>query len=82
LLVADVVDFSDIAGPCGAARNWEDCVSSIRLSPGWTATLFEGDGFDGDTLPVLTDITNLDNIPGCGAGDWDNCASSIRVQRN
>jgi hypothetical protein len=51
----------------------------VGVGPGVTIFDRERDGFEGDALPVLSDIDNLDDIPGCGIGDWDNCAKSIRV---
>ena len=81
-LEGDVFDLSDLPGPCNVGNNWEDCISSIEVTGGWTAILYEGDGFDGDSLPILFSTGNLDNISGCGLGDWDNCASSIQVHPN
>ena len=79
-LFSSVDRLSNLPGPCNVSNNWEDCISSIQVSPGWSAFLYEGANFNGDALPVTGDILNLDNIPGCGAlGDWDNCASSIQV---
>jgi hypothetical protein len=81
VLVADVSDLSDLQGPCGIGDgNWSDCMSAIQLSSGWTATLYELDGFEGDSLNVTSSISNLENFPGCEA-EWNKCAKSIRVRR-
>ena len=76
-------DLDFIDGPCGAGDfgggDWENCASSVRVSPGWEATLYEHDDRRGDSLVVTSDIRDLDDISGCG-GDWDNCASSIVVR--
>ena len=40
-------DLDFIEGPCGSVDfadegDWENCASSVRVSPGWEATLYEG----------------------------------------
>ena len=80
-LRGSISDLSDILGPCNevGSGNWSECISSIQVTGGYSAILYERDGFNGDVLPVPTSISNLDNIPGCGIGDWDNCAQSIFI---
>jgi len=41
--------------------------------------LYEHDDYEGDGLIVTSDISDLDDVMGCG-GDWDNCASSLQVR--
>ena len=60
-------------------RNWDDCISSIQVSPGWEATIYEHDEYEGDTLIVTGDIRDLDDVSGPCGNDWDNCISSVRV---
>ena len=80
LLRNDVSDLRARIGPC--MDTWDDCISSIELSDGWRATLYERDGFEGDSLRVVTSYPDLDEFPRSdGVGDWDNRASSIRVIR-
>jgi hypothetical protein len=75
----DISDLKNLPGPCGVlGGDWDDCISSIALSEGWVAILYEFDGFGGDSLIVVTNIFDLDNVGG-GTG-WDNRASSIRVR--
>ena len=80
VLSGDVRDLKDLGGPC--QDTWNDCISSIWLSEGWSAVLYERDGFDGDSLRVVTHIEDLDEWQKInGLGDWDDEASSIRVIR-
>ena len=79
VLVADVVDLADLQGPCGTGDgDWRDCISSMHLPSGWTATLYELPNFEGDSLTVTSSLSNLTHFPGCD-GDWNDCATSIRV---
>ena len=80
----DMADLNFMGGPCGGIgeNNWSECISSIEVSDGWKAILYQLDGFNGDSLVVLSIRSDLDSSEGCGAiGDWDNCAKSIRVIR-
>ncbi|TDI43280.1 MAG: hypothetical protein E2P02_11605 [Acidobacteria bacterium] len=79
-------DLDVVTGPCRGffdapdrPGNWENCISSIRIPAGWEATLYEHDDYEGDGLIVTSDISDLDDVMGCG-GDWDNCASSLQVR--
>ncbi len=75
LVRSEISDLSELnTGPC--ANKWDNCVSSISLSDGWYAILYEFDGFGGDSLIVVNSIVDL----GFGDFDWDNRASSIRVR--
>ena len=44
-VASDVADLGAVEGPCGASEDgsptWDDCVSSIRVLPGWGATLYD-----------------------------------------
>ena len=87
----DVADLKDFKGPCYMSDdfnprlpgefNWNDCISSVRVSPGWRATLFGDANYRGGQLEATTDIPNLKSVPGsCGSG-MDDCVTSIRVSR-
>lgn len=88
----DQPDLSDIEGPCyqdeggtGPTSSfslvWNDCISSIRVSPGWTGTAYGDDDYEGSSLNVTEDVPDLRNVPGkCGEG-MNDCISSIRVAR-
>ena len=63
-------------------RNWNDCISSIRVAPGWRATVYRGTGFDGESMEVAQDVPNLVVVPGtCSRGGLNDCISSIRVRQ-
>jgi hypothetical protein len=84
---ADVRDLGDVEGPCGVATDdseptWDDCISSIRVMPGWGATLFEDDEFRGGRIEITTDVPDLKALRGpCGDDSYNDCISSIRVYR-
>jgi hypothetical protein len=93
-LTEDVRDLRDVRGPCesydsdgnGGGRyvyDWNDCVSSVRVSPGWRATLYRGDGFDDDALEISADVPNLQLITqhDCPHDGLNDCVTSIRVRR-
>lgn len=61
--------------------DWDDCISSIRLSPGWVAILYRDRNFSGPTLEITEDIPNLRNLPGPCDHGFDDCVSSIRVSK-
>lgn len=90
-VVQDIKDLKDFKGPCvefhqGAtgvneARDvWNDCISSIRVAPGWRATLYRDDDFTGDRLEVSTDLPNLQLVMGrCDKDGFNDCTTSIRL---
>jgi hypothetical protein len=85
-LAADVSDLANVQGPCGgseseASRTWNDCVSSVRVLPGWGATLYGDKNYRGASLVVTEDVTDLGARPGSCSGSYDDCISSIRVYR-
>ena len=60
---------------------WDDCISSIRLAPGWRVTLYEHPNFRGTSLELTEHAANLQLEKGpCADDDWNDCASSIRVR--
>jgi hypothetical protein len=91
----DIKDLKDFKGPCerigysgvvgspvDSHDEWDDCISSIRVSPGWRATVYRDDDFDGDRLEVTGDIPNLQLVSGkCDKGGFNDCVTSIRVFR-
>src|SRR5262245_53594693 len=84
---ADVADFGDVEGPCvvssddSATATWDNCISSIRVLPGWRATLYRDKDFKGASLEVDEDLPNLKEMAGPCSGSFNDCASSIRVSR-
>ena len=93
-LASDVDDLSGFKGPCehyssggpgypaSYSYDWNDCISSIKVSPGWRATVFVDFGFHEDWLDVTADVTDLGQVRGyCDDDTWNDCISSIRVRR-
>lgn len=81
---ADVGDLHEVQGPCGASdseesRTWNDCVSSVRVLPGWRATLYGDRNFRGATINITEDIRDLGALRGDCSGSFNDCISSIRV---
>ena len=96
LLTKDVSDLRDFNGPCevtttltlpngsvqtSTTRTWNDCISSIRVAPGWRATVYRDDDFKGQSLEVAADVPNLQLVPGsCDHDGLNDCITSIRVR--
>ena len=83
---ADVRDLTKAQGPCssgeeGEIPTWRECVSSIRVLPGWSATLYRDEDFSGRSITVTSDTPNLRNLPGPCDGSFNDCVRSIRVTR-
>lgn len=83
---ADVTDLTRVEGPCnvgdgGGTGTWNDCISSIRLLPGYYARLYGDKNFRGAVLVVTEDIPDLKALKGDCSGSYDDCISSIRVLR-
>lgn len=76
---ADVPDLTRAEGPCapdeGGKGSWNDCISSIRVLPGWSARIY------GDKDDVTGDIADLSAIRGDCSSSYDDCVSSIRVTK-
>ena len=86
---ADIADLEEVNGICGDSvsaivsnDDWGDCISSIRIAPGWAATVYKEDHYQGRSLTITADTPNLKNVPGPCGDDWNDCISSIRVFRH
>jgi hypothetical protein len=82
----DVADLEHTEGPCtsgaeGEEPTWSECVSSVRVLPGWSATLYRDEDFSGRSVTVTSDTPNLRNLPGPCDGNFNDCVRSIRVTR-
>jgi hypothetical protein len=82
----DVRDLTRAQGPCsggaeGEMPSWTRCVSSVRVYPGWSATLYKDDDFKGRSVTITADAPNLRNLPGPCDGTFNDCVTSIRVTR-
>jgi len=83
----DVPDLGKVEGPCssgeeGEQPTWSDCISSIRVHPGWSATLFKDRDFKGPSTTLSADARNLRALNGPCDGTFNDCVSSIRVSRD
>jgi Peptidase inhibitor family I36 len=88
-LTGDTPDLRDFRGPCldkgedSSDRNWSDCVSSVRVAPGWKATLYRGVNYRDDALEITADVANLQLVKehDCDEGGLNDCVSSVRVRQ-
>jgi hypothetical protein len=88
-ITSDMSDLRDFRGPCvhenqdGVTRDWNDCISSVRVAPGWRATLYRGTDYRDDELEITEDVPNLQLIRqhDCPEEGLNDCVSSIRVRR-
>ena len=82
----DVRDLQRVEGPCtnraeGEEPTWEDCISSIRVAPGWSVTLYRDDDFEGRSVTLTADSPDLRALPGPCDGSFNDCVSSLRVRK-
>jgi hypothetical protein len=92
-ITSDTDDLSDFKGPCehtdtdsngvsSTSRDWNDYISSVRVAPGWRATLYRGAGYRDDSLDITADVPNLQLVAhDCEHDGLNDCVSSIRVSR-
>jgi hypothetical protein len=91
-ITSDNSDLRDFRGPCehtdtdangvsSTSHDWNDCVSSVRVAPGWRATIYRGTGYRDDSLDVSADVPNLQQVAGdCPKDGLNDCVSSVRVK--
>jgi hypothetical protein len=87
-ITGDIPDLRDFRGPCfhesgdATARDWNDCVSSVRVAPGWRATIYRDTNYRDDSLEIREDVPNLQLVTGdCDHAGLNDCVSSVRVRR-
>ena len=85
-LNVDVGNLEEIEGPCtegeeGEEPTWSDCVSSVRVVPGWRVTLYRDSDFRGQNITLTADTPNFRMLPGPCDGSFNDCVSSIRVSK-
>jgi hypothetical protein len=88
-ITEDIRDLRDFRGPCEHTDsdgyryyNWNDCISSVRVAPGWRATLYRDDGYRDDAIEITSDHSNLQLVNhDCPKDGLNDCVSSIRVRR-
>jgi hypothetical protein len=91
----DIRDLKDFRGPCRHVsgggfgpdvvtieRDWNDCISSVRVAPGWRATLYRDANYRDDSITTSEDIPDLEEVThNCPRGGLDDCISSVRVEQ-
>jgi len=82
----DVADLGKVEGPCtngaeGERPTWSDCMSSVRVAPGWTVTLYRDDEFKGASVTLTADSPNLRMLPGPCDGSFNDCVSSLKIAK-
>ena len=82
----DVPDLGDVQGSCssggeGEVPTWSDCISSVKVLPGWTATLYRDAKYKGGSVTLTSDTPNLRGLSGPCDHTFNDCVSSIRVSR-
>jgi Peptidase inhibitor family I36 len=83
----DVRNFEEVEGPCvvsdesGSTASWNDCISSVRVLPGWQVTLYRDREFRGASLTTTEDISDLKLRSGPCDGSFNDCITSVRVSR-
>jgi hypothetical protein len=82
----DVHDLTKTEGPCssggeGEQPTWKKCVSSVRVFPGWSATLYDDEDFKGRSITLTADTPNLRDLTGPCDGSFNDCVRSIRVTK-
>ena len=88
-ITEDITDLEKFRGPCersdgdSVTESWDDCVSSVRVAPGWRATLYEDPNFKGWAADVGEEnVANYQLTRGpCSHDTFNDCASSVRVFR-
>jgi len=92
-ITADISDLRDFKGPCievetsgdGSTSStdvWNDCISSVRVAPGWSATLYRDTGYRDDSITITEDVPNLQLVGhDCPKDGLNDCVSSVRVRR-
>jgi len=94
LITTDIPDLAVVRGPCvrtdtdadgntSSTDSWDDCASSVRVAPGWRATLYEDPNYKGWAADVGEEnVANYQLVRGpCSKDTFNDCASSVRVFR-
>jgi hypothetical protein len=74
-------NLDDVPGCGGPGSDWNDCISSIRVPPGWSITIFDEDNYTGNSATLTADTPDLHNVRGPCGDDWDDCIASMQVRQ-
>jgi len=84
-------DLEEFDGPCehettdgngssGTTHDWNDCISSIRVAPGWRAIVYRDDDYKGQSIEITAEAPNLQLVQGsCDHEGLNDCVTSIKV---
>src|SRR3990170_3084807 len=61
------------AGPDDEPSHFEDCISSLRIPAGWSATLFRDRKFGGASVTYTEDVPDLDVVAGPCRPGFNHC---------
>jgi hypothetical protein len=83
---SDIADLGIYDGPCEDKNDdldypvWDDCISSIRVAPGWRAIIYSRKDFQGESLEITADVPNLQLVKGsCDHDGLNDCITSIKL---
>ena len=86
---SDIANLGDYAGPCIDTADpydelaeylWDNCISSIRVAPGWRAIIYSRKDFQGESLEITADVPNLQLVKGsCDHDGLNDCVTSIKL---
>jgi hypothetical protein len=86
LLTESQTNLANFNGPCAhddgdaTSHDWNDCVSSVKVAPGWRAVIYRDDDYDGESVQLTADAPNLQLVPGgCSHEGLNDCVTSIKV---
>jgi Peptidase inhibitor family I36 len=86
LLTESEANLANFSGPCAhddgntTIHDWNDCVSSVRVAPGWRAIIYRDDDYDGQSVELTADAPNLQLVPGsCSHDGLNDCVTSVKV---
>ena len=80
----DAADLRKVEGACssgaeGEVPTWSECVSSVKVTPGWVAVLYHKANYQGENVKLSSDTPNLQSLRGPCKDTFNDCAVSIRV---
>ena len=82
----DVPDLRKVHGACNAGEGteptWNDCISSIRVLPGWSVTIYEDPDYRGESAEITADVSDLAALSGPCTRGFNDCISSLKVHKS
>ena len=91
LLTTSYTNLSEFKGPCehsdtdangsvSYTYDWNDCVSSLKVAPGWRAVIYRDTNYNGQSLELIADAPNLQLVAGsCSHDGLNDCVTSVKV---